>query len=149
MKNNTLPKRKKSTKGQKWSKNITQKTTDRATWMPLKTGGERMWSAMVSSSASRVAPIVVQTGDNSWIVLCTSDHYDGLFVSVIVSSVVELWFDTRSVQTKDYKHGIYCFSAKYATLRSKSKTGWVGIRVMEQCGGTCLPADCCINELAQ
>ena len=82
-------------------------------------------------------------------VLYTPAHNDGLFVRVILSSVVELGFDPRSVNTKDYKHGICCFSAKYATLRSNIKTGWLGIRVMEQCGGTCLPADCCINELAQ
>jgi hypothetical protein len=30
-------------------------------------------------------------------------------------------FEPRSGQTKDYKIGIYCFSAKHAALRRKSK----------------------------
>jgi hypothetical protein len=30
-------------------------------------------------------------------------------------------FESRSGQTKDYKIGICCFSAKHAVLRSKSK----------------------------
>jgi len=31
---------------------------------------------------------------------------------------------TDRVKIKDYKIGIYCFSAKYAALRRKSKDGW-------------------------
>jgi hypothetical protein len=42
-------------------------------------------------------------------------------VSVIASSAVDRWFDPRSVQTKDNKIGICCFSAKHAALRRKSK----------------------------
>ena len=68
-------------------------------------------------------PSCKKPGDNSWIVLYISDRNDSLFVGVIVSSVVELWFDPLSVQTKDYKHDICFFSIKYPTLRSKSKTG--------------------------
>ena len=42
-------------------------------------------------------------------------------VSVLASSVVDHGFEPQSGQTKDYKIGMCCFSAKYAALRSKSK----------------------------
>jgi hypothetical protein len=45
----------------------------------------------------------------------------GVMVSVLASSVVDRGFEPRSSQTKDYKIGICCFSAKHAALRRKSK----------------------------
>ena len=43
-------------------------------------------------------------------------------VSVLAYSAVDRGFVSRSGQTKDYKIGICCFSAKqYAALRRKSK----------------------------
>ena len=42
-------------------------------------------------------------------------------VSVLASSVVDLGFEPRSGQTKDYEISICCFSAKHAALRKKSK----------------------------
>ena len=42
-------------------------------------------------------------------------------VSVLASSVVDRGFESRFGQTKDYKIGIWCFSAKHTPLRSKSK----------------------------
>ena len=42
-------------------------------------------------------------------------------VSVLASSTVDRVFEPRSGQTKDYKLGICCFSAKHAALRRKSK----------------------------
>jgi hypothetical protein len=44
----------------------------------------------------------------------------GVMVSVLASSVVDRGFEPRSGQTKDYKIGICCFSAKHAALRRKS-----------------------------
>ena len=41
--------------------------------------------------------------------------------SMLASSAVDRGFDARSGQTKDYKIGMCCFSAKHAALRSKSK----------------------------
>jgi hypothetical protein len=41
-------------------------------------------------------------------------------VSVLASSAVDRGFEPRSGQTKDYKIGICCFSAKHAALRRKS-----------------------------
>jgi hypothetical protein len=45
----------------------------------------------------------------------------GVMVSVLASSAVARWFEHLSGQTKDYKIGICCFSAKRTALRSKSK----------------------------
>ena len=45
----------------------------------------------------------------------------GVMVSVLASSAVDLEFESRSGQMKDYKIGICCFSAKHAALSRKSK----------------------------
>jgi hypothetical protein len=45
----------------------------------------------------------------------------GIMVSVFASSVVDRGFEPRSVQTKDYKTGMCCFSTKHATLRRNNK----------------------------
>ena len=45
----------------------------------------------------------------------------GVMVSVLATSVVDRVFEPRSGQTKDYKIGICCFSAKHVALRRKSK----------------------------
>jgi hypothetical protein len=42
-------------------------------------------------------------------------------ISGLASSAVDRGFEPRSGQTKNYKIGICCFSAKHATLRRKSK----------------------------
>jgi hypothetical protein len=42
-------------------------------------------------------------------------------VSVLASSAVDRGFEPWSSQTKDFKIGICCFSAKNAVLGSKSK----------------------------
>ena len=49
------------------------------------------------------------------------NRISGVMVSVLVLSVVDRGFEPRSGQSKDYKIGICCFSAKYEALRSKSK----------------------------
>jgi hypothetical protein len=45
-------------------------------------------------------------------------------VSMLASSSVDRGFVPRLVQTKDYKIGICCFSAKYAALRRK-RNNWL------------------------
>ena len=42
-------------------------------------------------------------------------------VCMLVLSAVDRGFEPRSSQTKDYKIGISCFSAKHAVLKRKSK----------------------------
>ena len=45
----------------------------------------------------------------------------GVMVSVLASSAIYRGFEPRSVQTKDYKIGICCFSTEHVTLMSKNK----------------------------
>ena len=60
---------------------------------------------------------------------CKSEVFDcfgrigGVMLSVLASSVADRGFEPRSGQTKDYKIGICCFSAKHAALRRKNKDG--------------------------
>ena len=49
------------------------------------------------------------------------DCIGGVMVSALEVSAVDRGFKPRSGQTKDYKIGICCFSAKHAALRRKSK----------------------------
>ena len=42
-------------------------------------------------------------------------------VSVLASSVVDRGFNPRSGQTKNSKFGMFCFSAKHATVMRNSK----------------------------
>ena len=44
----------------------------------------------------------------------------GVMVCVLAASAVDSGFEPQSGQTKDYKIGICCFSAKHAALRRKS-----------------------------
>ena len=53
--------------------------------------------------------------------LLYTNRIGGVMVSVLASSVVDRGFESRFGQTKDYKIGICCLSAKHAALRSKSK----------------------------
>ena len=52
----------------------------------------------------------------------------GVMVSMLASSSVDREFESRSGQTKDYKIGICCFSAKHAALSRKSKNWLSGNR---------------------
>jgi hypothetical protein len=54
----------------------------------------------------------------------------GVMVRVLASSAVDRGFEPRLGQTKDYKIGICCFSAKNAVLRERAKTSRHGIRIM-------------------
>jgi hypothetical protein len=49
------------------------------------------------------------------------NRIDGIMVSVLALCAVDHGFDPQSGQTKDYKIGICCLSAKHAALRRKSK----------------------------
>ena len=75
-----------------------------------------------------------------WQILCNRNGV--VMVSVLASSAVDRGFEPRLGQTKDYKIGMCCFSAKHAALRRKSKD-WLA---RNQNNVTCLPADCCFSE---
>jgi hypothetical protein len=49
----------------------------------------------------------------------------GVMVSILASSEVDCGFQSLLSQTKDYKIGICCFSAKHATIGERAKTGWI------------------------
>jgi len=67
-------------------------------------------------------------------------------INGIMVSAVDHGFEPQSGQTKDYKIGICCFSAKHAALRRKTKDcGWLGICLMCLSGPTCLSEDCCFS----
>ena len=55
------------------------------------------------------------------VLLVEENCIGGVMVSVLASSAVDCGFEPRSGQTKDYKIGICCFSAKHTALRRKSK----------------------------
>ena len=44
-----------------------------------------------------------------------------VMVAALAFSVVDRGFEARSGQTKDYKIDMFCFSAKHAALRRKSR----------------------------
>ena len=71
-------------------------------------------------------------------------------VRVLASCVISRVFEPRSGQTRDYKIGICCFSAKHSDLRSKNKD-WLAHnqdkKIMYPSGATCLPMVCCFGEL--
>ena len=49
------------------------------------------------------------------------NQISGVMVSVLASSAVDRGFEPQSGQTKDFKIGICCFSAKHAALWRKCK----------------------------
>ena len=65
----------------------------------------------------RISKLITYTPNLTSIYNCIG----GIMVSMLSSSAVSRGFEPRSGQTKDYKIGICCFSAKHAALRRKSK----------------------------
>ena len=64
------------------------------------------------------------------------------------SSVIDRGFQPRAVQTKNYKIGVCCFSAKHTALRSKNKDwlAWNQDNVSELSDMS--TTDCCFSEIA-
>ena len=54
-------------------------------------------------------------------ILGFSNRIDGVMVSVLASSAIDCGYEPWSCQTKDYKIGMCCFSAKHAVLMRKSR----------------------------
>ena len=71
-----------------------------------------------------------------------------VMVSVLASSVVYSGFEPWSGQTRDYKIGICCFSAKHAALRRKSKDWLARNQDNVSEWSDISTADCCFSELA-
>ena len=56
-----------------------------------------------------------------YIILYFMEGICGVMVSMLTSSAADRGFEPRSGQTKNYKIGICCFSAKHPPIRRKSK----------------------------
>ena len=69
-------------------------------------------------------------------------------VSVLASSAVDHGFEPQSAQTKDYKIGICCFSAKQAALRRKNKDWLAQNRNNVSEWSDMSSPDYCFSELA-
>ena len=69
-------------------------------------------------------------------------------VSVLASNAVDRGFEPLSDQTKDYKIGICCLSAKHAALRRKSKVWLTGNQNNLSEWSAMSTTDCCFSELA-
>ena len=69
-------------------------------------------------------------------------------ISVLTSNVLDREFEPRFVQTKNYKIGIGCFSAKHVALERKIKDWMARNQDNVSEWVTYLFADCCFNELA-
>ena len=65
---------------------------------------------------------------------CPWNSISGVMISVLASSVIG--------------RDICCFTAKHATLMSKSKNWLARIRIMELNEVTCLPTYCCSSDQA-
>ena len=66
--------------------------------------------------------IIVQSYKTNYkLSLFITNLIGGEMFSVLTPSAVDSKFELRSGQTKDYKIGMCCFSAKHAALRRKSK----------------------------
>jgi hypothetical protein len=74
------------------------------------------------------------------------NRIDGVIVIVLASSMVDRGFESRAGQSKDYKIGSCCFSAKHAALRRKSKD-WLA-RTQDNVSewGDMFYADCCFDR---
>ena len=49
------------------------------------------------------------------------NHIGSVMASVLASSAVDRGFEHRSVQTRDYRNGICCFSTRHTALMRKRK----------------------------
>ena len=74
---------------------------------------------------------------------------DGVMVSVIASITMDRRFEyTVQVKLKTIKLESVASSLSTQHQWERAKTGWLGIRIMCTSRATCLPADCCLSELA-
>ena len=69
-------------------------------------------------------------------------------VRVLVLSAVDLGVDPVRVSLRTMR--LACVASPISTQhqRKRSKTGWIGIRIMCPSGAACISVDCCFCELA-
>jgi hypothetical protein len=76
------------------------------------------------------------------------NRISGEVVNVLTQMAVDLGFEPRSGQAKDYEISICCFSAKDTALRRKSKDWLAQNQIMCLSGAIFLSTDCFFSELA-
>jgi hypothetical protein len=69
-------------------------------------------------------------------------------VSVLASSAVDRGFEPGRVKQKTMKLVFVAFLQSTQHLGERTKTSWLGIRILCPSGASCLSADCCFSELA-
>ena len=69
-------------------------------------------------------------------------------VSVLASSAVDRGFEPGRVKPKTMKLVFVAFLQSTQHLGERTKTSWLGIRILCPSGASCLSADCCFSELA-
>ena len=84
------------------------------------------------------SPILSPVQNLDKVSISLQSRIGGVMVSMLASIAVDRWFEPRSGQTKDYKIGLCCFSAKHTVLRRKSKD-WLA-QNQDLSEGTCLSA---------
>jgi hypothetical protein len=72
-------------------------------------------------TACKIVKLLIDSSFVEQVEEYTCLNTDSSEILVLASSAVDRGFEPRSDQTKDYKIGICCFSAKHAALRRKSK----------------------------
>ena len=60
------------------------------------------------------------------------NRISGVMVIIIVSSAVDCGFEPQSFQTKDFKIGIFCNSAKHTSLGERAKD-WLALNQDNVC----------------
>ena len=76
------------------------------------------------------------------------NHICGVMVSLLASSAVDRGFKPYRVKSKTIKLVFVACPLSTQHYGERTKTGWLGIRIMCPIGTTCLSADSCFSELA-
>jgi hypothetical protein len=81
-------------------------------------------------------------------ILISSNRIGGIVVSMLASSAVDRGFVPGRVKPKTMKLVFVAFLQSTQHLGERTKTSWLGIRILCPSGASCLSADCCFSELA-
>jgi hypothetical protein len=81
-------------------------------------------------------------------ILISSNRIGGIVVSMLASSAVDRGFEPGRVKPKTMKLVFVAFLQSTQHLGERTKTSWLGIRILCPSGASCLSADCCFSELA-
>ena len=69
---------------------------------------------------------LIKAHTNTIVLKVRNIYFGGVIVGVLASSAMDRGFEPRSGQTKDYKIGTCCFSAKHAPFNKEKEQRMVG-----------------------